>query len=57
MNSNNPDAADASLPPTGTEASADHAAKQQPAESGVLDTASGVADLADFAAAVFDLFG
>ena len=63
MNSNNPNAADAPVPPAGTEQAADQTAKQQPAESsamdtvsGVVDTVSSVGDIAEIAVSIFDIF-
>ena len=59
MNNDNPNAADAPVPPAGTEQAADQAARQQPppAESGVLDTISGVVDIGDMVVSVLDIFG
>jgi hypothetical protein len=57
MNNNNPNAADAPVPPAGTEQAADQAAKQQPAEPGVLDSVSSVVDIGDMVVSVFDIFG
>ena len=46
MNNNNPSAADAPVPPEGTEQAADQVTKQQPppAESSVADTLASVVD-------------
>ena len=58
MNNGSP-TADAPVPPAGTEQAADQAAKQQPppAESGVMDTVSGVLDLGDLVVSAIDIFG
>jgi hypothetical protein len=47
MNNNSPNAADAPVPPEGTEQAVDQVAKQQqqpPAESSVMDTVGSVVD-------------
>jgi hypothetical protein len=64
MNNNNPNAADAPVPPEGTEQAADQAAKQQQqpplAESSAVDTVGsvveGVADVASIAVDVLSIF-
>jgi hypothetical protein len=60
MNNNNPNAADAPVPPEGTEQAADQAAKQQqqqpPAESGASDTVGSVVEgVVDVASAALDI--
>ena len=58
MNNNNPNAADAPVPPEGTEQAADQAVKQHPppAESGVMDTVASVVDgVTDVASIAVDI--
>ena len=63
MNNNSPNAADAPMPPEGTEQAVDQAAKQQqppPAESSVMDTVGsaveGVTDVASIAVDILSIF-
>ena len=63
MNNNNPNAADAPVPPEGTEQAVDQAAKQQqppPAESSAMDAVGsvveGVVDVASIAVDILSIF-